>query len=158
MTDRDNDEKLIELMKTDEVPEPSPLFWQHFATRVNERIDAAPAERQWFLVPRFAFVALTVLAIVLVSFNVLRPQRADPPAPVPVVADGPAAPVPADDLDADDDWAVVRAAAEDLDLEDAQAQGLVPAPGTAERMALDLTDAERAELLRLLQAEMKIGA
>ena len=56
------------------------------------------------------------------------------------------------------DWAVVRAAAEGLNLDEAQSEGLVARPGTADRMALELTPAERAELIRLLQTEFKSGA
>jgi hypothetical protein len=63
-----------------------------------------------------------------------------------------------DDLDADPDWAIVRAAADGLDVEDAQAEGLTAKPGTVDRIAMELTEAERAELLRLIQSEIKTGA
>lgn len=142
--------------------QPSPLFWEHFSAKVNERIDAAPDEGRWFVLPRLAFVALGTLAVILVGFNLLTapnvgaPSRS--PAPVAAVADAPIPATGLDDLEADVDWAVVRAAADDLDVEDAKAAGLATRPGTVDRMAMELSDAERAELIRLVESEMKSGA
>jgi hypothetical protein len=143
-----------------EATDPSPLFWDHFATRVNERIDEAPERRGWLGIPRLAFVALGTLAVLVVGFNLLTAPGgtnvpAAPTAPIATMTD--AAPE-IDDLDADADWAIVRAAADGLDVEDAQAEGLIAKPGTADRMAMDLTESERAELMRLIQSEIKTGA
>ena len=60
-----------------------------------------------------------------------------------------------DNIEADEAWAVVRAAAEGLAWEDAHAVGISAYPGSAEGIALELTAEERAELGRLLNTEMK---
>ena len=56
------------------------------------------------------------------------------------------------DVDADEAWAVVRVAAQDLRWEEAHAAGLTAYPGSAEGLALELTADERFELVRLLDA------
>jgi len=136
--------------------EPSPLFWEQFGRRVNESIDAPPDRVRWWSAPRLAFGSLATVTILLLALTVItsRNTTPTPPAPPSTAATTQAA----DDLDADMDWAVVRAAAGDLNLDEAQAEGLVARPGTADRLALELTHAERAELIRLLQTEFKSGA
>ena len=143
-----------------EVPEPSPLFWDHFASRINARIDAPPQRAPWFAVPRLAFVALAALAVMIGFYVKVAPggRGASAPTPTATAIDLPVVVPELDDLDADPEWAIVRAAADGLDVEDAQAEGLTTRPGTADRIALELSEAERAELLRLIQSEIKTGA
>lgn len=140
------------------VDEPSPLYWDGFAARVGERIDAPASGGRWFGLPRLAFVGAAALAAVLLAVNLVAPPRVMEPAesgaPVPVATDVSFY----DDLDADQEWAVVRAAADGLDIEAAEAEGLTARPGSADRLAMELTAAERAELIRILQEEIKTGA
>jgi hypothetical protein len=138
----------------DHAANPSPLFWEHFGRRVNEAIDAPAAAGRWLTAPRFALATLATVAIVLLAMTLMTSRTPVPPAQVPATG----ANVALDNLDADADWAIVRAAADDLDLDEAQEAGLAVRPGTADRVALDLTEAERAELIRLVQAEFKSGA
>ena len=95
---------------------------------------------------------MTVLAILTLVW------RATLYAPVPVVV--PSTVAAADprqavasiestrDLNADDDeaWAVVRAAADDLQWEEAHAAGLSARPDAVEGLAFELTAEERLEL------------
>lgn len=136
--------------------EPSPVFWDHFAARVNQRIDAAPPAR-WFALPGLAFVGLGTVAAVLLAVLVL-PTPEEPLAPdAPAVAGNAEVLTISepDDPDADPEWAVVRAAAEDMDFDAAQAAGLATRAGTVERVAMEMTDEERAELIRLVENEIK---
>ena len=141
---------------------PSPLFWEHFGARVNEAIDARRSPGRWFPVPRFAFVGLGTLAVLLFAFNlVVRPRDPGPASPSTSAAvSGGDATLPAepDDLEQDAEWAIVRAAADELDIDAARAQGLAMKPGSVDRIAMELTEAERAELIRLVQEEIKSGA
>ena len=70
-----------------EVPEPSPLFWDHFSARVSEAVaaEAAPASR-WFASWRVMapIAALATAAAVVIAVGVNR--RLEPAAPVPVTA------------------------------------------------------------------------
>jgi hypothetical protein len=96
-------------------------------------------------------VLLMVTALWRATLQAPVPHRG---APATVAATMPLAVTP-DDLEADRAWAVVRTAAGDLAWEDVTAAGITAHPGAAERVALELTAAERAELARLLESEMK---
>jgi hypothetical protein len=136
--------------------EPSPLFWDAFPARVAAAIDAAPAVA-WWRRPVFAALA-GVAALVVAVFAVLallREPAGTRPAPVvSMTPDAVTTPIE-EDVEQDAAWAVVRTAAEDLDYDDALAAGLSARPGDAERAAMELSDSERAELLRILEREMK---
>ena len=141
---------------------PSPLFWERFGARVNERIDAERSPGRWFLLPRFALVGLGTLAVLLIAFNLVvgprDPRPATPPTSAVVSVEDVTPPAEADDLDQDAEWAIVRAAADELDIDAARAHGLAMKPGSVDRLAMELTEAERAELIRLVQEEIKSGA
>jgi hypothetical protein len=127
------------------VPEPSPLFWNHFSTRVNEAIDTEPggAWPQWLrwqvLLPLGA-TAMIILALMM----------AVPKQPAPEFVDDTAAILETPDAD---NWGVFAELVGDLDLETASAAGVIE-PGMAEQAVLQLTAEERQELTRLLQAEL----
>lgn len=144
-----------------DVPEPSPLFWTHFAARVNAALDAAsPRRTAWFGVPRLAWMAGTAAAAAFaVALGITSLERgAQPPPPDPVLAhvQGAAGELPTDDdIEADQAWAVMRSIAEDLDYETVREAGVLPPAGAVERAALELSERERAELARLIEEEMK---
>ena len=156
----------------DSPPEPSPLYWDHFATRVSAAIRAeAPgsAAPRLFHRPVVTLAAAASVALFVVMLGVWR-ATLDAPAPTRVAVNGtteaplgagnPALEVPSrmndsDDIEADETWAVVRTAAEDLAWEDAHAVGISAHPGSAEGIALELTPEERTELARLLDGELK---
>ena len=155
----------------DRVPEPSPLFWDHFAARVAGLVrdhSIAPGRASWFerLQRPLATWAVAAAAIVLVIISVV--WRATLHAPSPAGAPTPtetrsaeSAPAPqrpeasTDNPDTDERWAVVRVAAEGLDWEDVHAAGISAGAGAVDGAALELTADERSELARLLDEEMK---
>jgi hypothetical protein len=157
---------------SDPPPDPSPLFWDHFATRVADAVRAEPAPRPenplwaWFShpVPRWTAASLIgMLTIAAVAWRVTlhapEPSSVNAPAAA-IVAGAGAEPAPAvdddpDGPDGDAAWAVVRTAAAGMKWEDANAAGLEAHPASVERAVLDLTPDERAELARLLESEMK---
>jgi hypothetical protein len=164
---------------TDEVPEPSPLFWDHFPARVAAAIGEeppgrsrgadAPAGIRWLRAPLMTWAAAATMAVLMIITVVWR-TTLHAPAPVrgPEVAttstgSGTAAPsavTPVSDdtdVDADEAWAVVRAAAQDLRWDEAHAAGLSARPGAAEGLALELTADERSVLARLLDKELEKG-
>jgi len=163
------------LATTDEVPEPSPLFWDHFSARVADAIRDeapgrhadAPAGMRWLRAPFATWAAAATMAVLVMMTVVWRTTlHAPAPAMGPAMAGtaagkGTVAPVTdaaasdESDVDADEAWAVVRAAAQDLRWEEAHAAGLSAHPGAAEGLALELTADERSELARLLDKELK---
>jgi hypothetical protein len=151
-----------------EVPEPSPLFWEHFSGRIRERVQEEQIDRfgDWFPwlegpAVKWAFSgALIALVIVAGIFTIRSSRHSDEPTMVSGASRGSEA-APDDaalspaDIDTDEAWALVRAAADDASWEDAVGAGVASGPGQAERAALTLTPDERLELLQLLRAETK---
>ena len=140
-----------------EVPEPPPFFWEQFSRRVGDAIDREP--RQWWTpLPVWAPTAAALVLIVaaLVVWNQARSGGAR--APASAVVEAPAASNPLDEplnLEDDAEWALVRIAADDLEWDAAADAGIGAKPGSADREALDMSAAERHELKRLIEAEMK---
>jgi hypothetical protein len=128
------------------VPEPSPLFWNHFSARVNEAIEAetAGAWPQWLRWQ--VLLPLGATAMIILGLMMAVPKQDTPE--IDVALDTPAA-VEA----ADDNWVMVTALVGDFDLDTAAEAGVIE-PGVAERAVLALTSEERQELTRLLKAEL----
>jgi hypothetical protein len=159
-----------------EVPEPSPLFWEHFSARVQAGVkDATPGElapwSTWLSQAGFKWVVAGALVAVVgfAGFRVARIDSTRPPNGAivegPTMRDASSASTAAGDdlldgLDgkaADDDvaWGVVRAVADEVQWDDQVRANLAARPGTVERAVLSLKGEARAELIRLLEAETK---
>jgi hypothetical protein len=140
------------------VPEPSPLFWEHFSSRVREGIEHAeigdaPIWSTWSWK-----WAVPVLLMAIVTFGVWRwSPRVHAPAPThaELHADPAGIDPVSDTRDADDDeaWAIVRTIADESSWDDVTDASVHQ--GSAERALAMLTPEERQELERLLQAETK---
>jgi hypothetical protein len=146
--------------RQDQVPEPSPLFWEHLSGRVADAIRAEPlparrTDGAWFPGWRLA-AAVIVLALASgIAWQALmtRDRGVAPVVPLEERVATTADDAPeADDLDA---WEVLEAAAGDLEWEDAQAIGIAYRPGSAEPLVGEMTADERAELARLIEEELK---
>jgi hypothetical protein len=159
---------------SDQLPEPSPLYWDHFSARVAEAVRGeSPAATPSAWVERFrnplaAWGAAAAIAVLIMMMAAWRATLHAPTAgargaaalaevrqarPVDAVLAAPGGDT--DNIEADEAWAVVRAAAEGLAWDDAQALGIIAHPGSAEGIALELSAEERAELRRLLDTEIK---
>ena len=143
-------------------PEPSPLYWDRFTARVNARIDTpdrrTPQTHEGGWLPHaLAWSGVLALVLAVVSI-VVAPKR---PAVAPVASpsierSGEAAHTFAEaDLEQDAAWAVIRDLAAEFDYDEAREAGVAPRPGSVDRAALELNDAERAELVRLIDEELK---
>jgi hypothetical protein len=161
---------VMAVAQTDEAAEPSPLFWDHFAARVADAVlNEAPAARppggmRWLRAPLATWAAASTVAVLVIMTVVWRTTLHAPPptglaqaSAAPPRVTSPSTPVApgGDDVDADEAWAVVRAAAVDLRWEDAHAAGISAHPGAVEDIALELTADERSELARLLEQDLK---
>lgn len=148
-----------------EWPEPSPLFWDHFSSRVRQRIAEEPEASgflSWGAAVGWACAAAAVL-LVLVTVRGLPggTQPAPPSGASPSVARVDAQPASSvEDSSAgspgsDVAWTLLRAAASDMKLHEAHAAGLSVPAGSIDIAVLELTPAERTELERLLRAELR---
>lgn len=134
-------------VSTVEVPEPSPLFWEHLSARVRTAIDAEPAAlgawSSWLRWPVLAPIA--ALALIVLALMVAVPRQ---PARSPAIA------INESEASADDSFAMVAALVGDMDWDTAMSAGLTIEPGAADEAVLELTKAEQQELTRLLRAEL----
>jgi hypothetical protein len=148
------------------VPEPSPLFWDHLSARVRQGIAEQPDVRQPWWRPRVvAVLGCAAVAVVVVAIASRElPRRVPPmppsnPSPVTATVIPPGANEPSGEpASTDAAWALLRAAASDMELDDASAAGLTVRPGAVDKAVLDLTPAERDALGRLLQDALKTSA
>ncbi len=147
----------LQVVRQVEVPEPSPLFWDHFSNRVRQAVaeEAMPGASAGLSVWswRRAVVPAVLVLVAAVVLTMVLPTRQQPPvAPVAVAARAPQAenPAPA----ADEPWTVVASAAEDLDWESAGDAGLGVSPGAADRAVFQLSSDERRELTRIIETEL----
>ncbi len=142
-----------------EIPEPSPLFWQHFSRRVHEAVSDIDRPSAWSHWLRPAFLGWVTAAAVVAIGAALFWNQSDSQRTLPAAAVSMTDPAAAADLDwnidDDEEWALVRVVADDLQWDDAQEAGLHARPGSAERVALEMSADERQELARLIQFEMK---
>lgn len=153
-----------------EVPEPSPLFWRHLSARVHDEIAADPGAGRgaWRGVGMRGLGPLAAAAAVivaLVSGGLLVRGVRDGYAPAGLGAGSvagtpsPAAPdarrpdMP--DAENAEVWAVLTAAASSVEFDDAHAVGMHVHPAAIDHAVQNLTAAERTELGRLLQSELK---
>ena len=144
---------LGDVERTSEVPEPSPLFWQHLSERVRQAVvdEPVPAPHGWWAGawrPMLGIAAgLVVLALVLPRST---PDVASPEVTVTENA-GLVGEAPVDD----GTWDLIAgiASASGLAWEEVQ-QVARPRAGTADALISTLTPAERSELARMLRAEI----
>jgi hypothetical protein len=156
-----------------DVPEPSPLFWDHFSARVRDGVkDATPSGASpyagWLYGEGLRWAVAGVLVAVLVVAGMWRSGRPlVTEAPAPSIAEkasassDPSTGIDAHEgldttsVDADAGWDLVRAVADEVRWDDGVAASLGAGPGTVDRAVLSLKGEERAELVRLLEAETK---
>ena len=157
MNEQERDELMARVSKALEVPEPSPLFWDHFPGRVRAAVQTAPADMRagWWR-RRAVVLALSVTAVAaLASWAVVRDGSnvagvTGPPSPAGNVALYETQP-----LESDAEWAVVSSVAASAGVDALRDAGFGVTPGGADAAIEDLTQAERRELMALLEAEMK---
>ena len=144
-----------------DVPEPSPLFWDHFSARVRQAVDAEGAPRRSFWTWRRVVIPAVSIAtaVLAVAITLNRGNTGPVAAPLPAMVPAPAAPVASVELLVDpqaaNDTALTLVAdlSSDMDFESAREAGLA-ARGSAEHAVTHLTGSELRELQRLLQEEL----
>jgi hypothetical protein len=143
----------------DDVPEPSPLFWDHLSAHVHEAVAADEGLRvAWWRPSAWPWLALPVAGALVVAFALagVLTSRLTPPPPTPsadassAIAAAPAADDPSLNLVAD--------LASQMDWEDASELGVPLHAGAADEAIDNLSPGERRELQRLLQELARPGA
>jgi hypothetical protein len=171
------DEVLLDVAAVD-VPEPSPLFWDHLSARIRDRVahepPPAPARENplarlndwltgWSTAPRWAFAAVVLVlcaSLGWLGWSELRrggngsvtPGTADPAVASTTAVPAEETSVPADLTEGE--WAVMLRMAEDVSWDDAEGSSLYVRPAAVDRALIELTDEERDRLLQLVQADL----
>jgi hypothetical protein len=138
-----------------DVPEPSPLFWDHLSARVRDAVAAdAGRARSWFGFGRWSWgvaaVMSTVVVVVAVSLSLRTPPTGitHQPGAVEEPITDVGSSVPADDPS----FILLGDLAGSLDWDSAAEAGIAMNVGAADDVVAELTEAERTELQRLLRA------
>jgi len=142
-----------------EVPEPSPLFWDQLSDRVHEAVAAEERRRPgsglwtWWTLAPFAAAAA---AVIVAALHVGAPKAGPSPVPAAAVATAAADVAPLPPLGDQDDpsLALVASMASQVDEAAAIDSGLVTHADGLDDAVNTLTDAERAELGRILKDEI----
>jgi hypothetical protein len=147
------------------VPEPPAFFWSQLSARVRASIAEEPQPGPWSLAwrrwshPAIAIAAGVVIAGTIASVTGVWPRNASTSEPAAVALqtqdDGDAGEDVFAEIENDEAWALVRTLAEDLDHDEMEGEGVSARPGTADHLTSELTAAERIELARLLEEQLK---
>ena len=155
------DEEILAALREVEVPEPSPLFWDHLSKRVHDAVAAEPVPSvSWTSRFNVAWAGGIVAALAIVVLSVTLSVRHQPPyagaaVSLTPVADVAAVSNPLPPLEDDASWAVMGDLASEMDFEQAGAAGLSVTPGAADRALNQLSGDEQRAVVELLQQEIK---
>jgi len=136
------------------VPEPSPLFWTHQASRIAAAIavESVPARRA--MLPRLAWAGALAAGVIAVAI-MFAPDRVPSSGPLaPAVTEVARVPLALADPDDERAWNLLMAIGSELD-EASAVDALSPASATVDAAVRDLNPEERATLAALLRAELK---
>ena len=151
-----------------DVPEPSPLFWEHLSTRVHDAVaEEAARPRSWrervlqplVLVPSVGVVLAGAIFAVVLPKQALAPDIPASPLPfavhVTVPNTSPSLPPLAPYGAADDlQLTIVAAVATTVDWDEMRDEVAMAAGGTSDAVVGALTGNEQRELQRLLTEEL----
>ena len=147
------------------VPEPSPLFWNHLSSRISGAVQddrgasfAERARRLWADRPSLDVAAICWAGAAALAALIMVVRVAMPPTgsiPVPPIAPGPAGGIEAASGIDEASLSLVADLAADLDWDAAADAGLTTYVGADANAVAGLNEAERRELRRLLQDELK---
>lgn len=144
-----------------DVPEPSPLFWDHFSARVREAVAAEPVRpsgwREYLRQPWRVAGLAGAAALIVVAVAQFPSYRASGDRPVHPSTAAIASADPVERLPEDDMLGFVADLAGNLEWDDASDIGLA-VRGVDERAVVDMTDVERSELHRLLTEALGTGS
>jgi hypothetical protein len=152
--------QVLALAAADDVPEPSPLFWNHFSDRVREAVVAEPAPRLPYARLNFASTVSLAAALAIIVIGVMVTMRTarsvnsavNVPVTLPEVADSSGDLALSND---DSTWAVMGDLASQLNWEEATEAGLTTGPDAADRVIAHMSEEEQRDVVELLQSELR---
>jgi hypothetical protein len=144
-----------------DVPEPAPAFWDHLATRVRRAIDEEPSRPSWrwepWPVARLALAAVAAVVAVGLVVYLARPDASGPAATPAVVTAESVDPDTAGADVQDSEWDVVMAAADAVDWETSELDALTR-PGYSDLAVAEMSAEEAQALVQVLHDALAAGA
>ena len=142
-----------------EVPEPSPLFWDHLSARVHDSIanevsaatESSRTRWAWWFLPAGALAAIVLAAAI--TFRGSDTPIA-PSEHAPAVAGASTATSEVAAIADDPSLSLIANLAGEVDWDAVADVGFTSATGSVDRAVFDLTPEERVELQRILKEEM----
>lgn len=150
--------RVLSLASEVDVPEPSPLFWDHFSERVRDAVSTEPQPQLagWRFTVGWTASVVGALAIVVMGVAVSM-KTAQPAGPVvpPPTAEVAGAGSNLSSWDDDPTWALMGELASQIDWEDASEAGLAAQPGSADQALAQMSEEEQRQVVELLQLELQ---
>jgi hypothetical protein len=151
----------MDAVRSVDVPEPSPLFWDHLSARVRKAVEAEPPPASGWWAWRFALPAAALAAVVLTLAISLRGpvapggDRNGLPAPGTLTAGGDVDLEPSGvglgDLEADPSLMLIADLAADMDWDADESVGLAAGAGALDAAVGRLTEEELHTLRQILE-------
>jgi hypothetical protein len=153
----------MDAVRSVDVPEPSPLFWDHLSARVRKAVAAEPLPASGWWAWRFALPAAALIAVVLTLVSLRGPMapggdRSGLPAPASVTAGGDVgdadlepAGVALGDLEADPSLMLIADLAADVDWDADESVGLAAGAAALDAAVGRLTEEELHTLRQILE-------
>jgi hypothetical protein len=139
-----------------EMPEPSPLFWNHFSDRVRDAVAAEPMPQLAAWRFNFGWTASVAGALAIIVIGVAVTMKSAQPAhPVVPTATVTLTGENLSSLDDDPTWALMGDLASQIDFDDASEAGLTTKPGSAEQALAQMSQEEQRQVVELLQLELQ---
>lgn len=150
--------QMIGLTRDERIPEPSPLFWDHFSERVREAVALEPQPRSGWSGFGLQWTASVIgaLAIIVIGFAVTmrtgQPIPAVPSETAQVSVEPLASLSPLNDGAT---WSFMGDLASQMDWDAAGEAGFIARPGSAEQALDGLSLDEQRVVVELLQQEIQ---
>ena len=152
-----SDDEILALMRDVEVPEPSPLFWDHLSQRVHDAVAVEPLPaRGWLTGGVLAWsgglAGLSAIAVLVIVVSMRHPSSVATAPLAQAVVETATAGSDLPDIDNDESLAMVGELASQMDWDDAQ---LAVAPGAVDRAISQLSPEETQAVMQYLREALK---
>jgi hypothetical protein len=153
--------QIVGLTRGVEVPEPSPLFWDHFSARVREAVAQEPRPaREWWARLGLGWAPSLVGALAIIVIGLALTMRTGQPMPaVPTQVEVAQTELDqlasVDALSNDATWEFMGDLTSQMEWDAAVEAGLIAQPGSAERALDGMSYEEQRLVVELLEQEIQ---
>ena len=156
LTEDDFNDLINEVKAAGDVPEPSPLFWNHLSARVRDAVADEPLPGPWWMA-YWRPVLLATGAVAVVAMVVMMRTTPVPPADGSGLALAATSSELVADVEVTEMWRLIEAASPQVEMQSVRDAGLMPSEYATDQAIQSLTPAQRDALVRLLRKEMGVA-